>query len=124
MTLIAGLHKEPGGSVQTDDRDVDAPLALWLRRGVRRRHGLTIVHFSAQRRRFWWDKKYLRDVQGVFKAGVEGVFRRLGDVLSVSETTQDKWMSVSPWLQGPWQVPAQDPPAAVRPATGRPRCGQ
>jgi len=42
--------------------------------------GLTLVHLSAQRKRSWWDKGYLWGVWGVFKAGVEGVFRRLGDV--------------------------------------------
>jgi len=45
--------------------------------------GLTLVHLSAQGKRFWLDKGFLRGVQGVFKAGVEGVFGRLGDELSV-----------------------------------------
>jgi len=45
--------------------------------------GRTLVHLSAQCKRFWWDKEYLGGVYGLFEAGVEGVFRRLGDVLSV-----------------------------------------
>ena len=45
--------------------------------------GLTLVHFSAQLKRFLWDKGCLGGVQGEFMAGVEGVLRRLGDVLSV-----------------------------------------
>jgi len=45
--------------------------------------GLTLVHLSARRKRIGWDKGYLQGVCGVFKAGMEGVFRRLGDVLSV-----------------------------------------
>jgi hypothetical protein len=47
------------------------------------RQGLTLVHLSTQRKRFWWDNGYLRGVQGVFKAWAEGVFGRLGDMLSV-----------------------------------------
>jgi len=47
------------------------------------RQGLNLVHLSAQRRRFWWDKGYLGGVEGVFKAGVEGEFMRSGNVLSV-----------------------------------------
>jgi hypothetical protein len=45
--------------------------------------GHTLVHLTAQRKRYWWDEGYLGSVQGVFKAVVEGVFRRSGDVLSV-----------------------------------------
>jgi len=40
------------------------------------RQGVTLVHLSAQRKRFRWDKGYLEGVLGVLKAGVEGVFRR------------------------------------------------
>jgi len=47
------------------------------------RQELTLVHFSAQRKHFMWGKGCLGGVHGVFMAGVEGVFRRLGDVLSV-----------------------------------------
>ena len=75
-----------------------APRALLLRRQLEARavqhvhtpvahhpaqQGLTLVHLSAQRKRFWRDKGYLGGVQGVLKAGMEAVFRRLGDVLSV-----------------------------------------
>jgi len=45
--------------------------------------GRTLVHLTAQRKRFWWDKGYVGGVQEVPKAGEEGVFRRLRDVLSV-----------------------------------------
>jgi len=41
------------------------------------------LHLSTQCKRFLWDKGYLGGVKGVFTAGLEGVFRRLGDVLSV-----------------------------------------
>jgi len=44
------------------------------------RQGLTLAHLSAQLERFWWDKGYLGGVKGVFKAGLEGVFMRLGGV--------------------------------------------
>ena len=30
------------------------------------RQGLTLVHLSAQRKRFWWDKGYLGGVWGLF----------------------------------------------------------
>ena len=60
--------------------------------------GRTLVHLSAQRKRFWWDKGYLGGVEGLFEAGVEGVFRRLGDVLSVRNGSDraEMWTSVSP----------------------------
>ena len=45
--------------------------------------GLTLVHFSAQRKRFLWDKGCFGGVEGLFMAGLEGVRRRSGDVLSV-----------------------------------------
>jgi len=45
--------------------------------------GLTLVHYSASRKRFEWDKRRLGGVWGVRMAGVEGLFRRLGDVLGV-----------------------------------------
>jgi len=32
---------------------------------------------------FKWDEGCLEAIQGVLMAGIEGVFRRLGDVLSV-----------------------------------------
>ena len=35
--------------------------------------GLTLVHFSAEPEPFLWDKGYLGGVEGVIKAGVEGV---------------------------------------------------
>ena len=47
------------------------------------RQGLTLVHLSAQPKHFWWDKGYLEGASALFQAGAEGVFRRLGDVLSV-----------------------------------------
>jgi hypothetical protein len=46
--------------------------------------GLTLVHFSAQRKRFLWDKGRVGGVQKVGVEGVVGVFRRLGDVLSAT----------------------------------------
>ena len=45
--------------------------------------GLTLVHLSAQRQRFWWAKGYFGVVRGVSNAGLEGVLRHFGDVLSV-----------------------------------------
>jgi len=49
-----------------------------MRLAVASGQGLTLVHLSAQRKRFLWDKGYSGGVQEVFKTGVEGVFRRLG----------------------------------------------
>jgi len=47
------------------------------------RQGLTLVHFSAQRKRCLWDKGCFREGSGgIFWGGVEGLFRRLGDVLN------------------------------------------
>jgi len=62
------------------------------------RQGLTLVHLSAQRKHFLWDEGYLGGGWGVFMAGMEGVFRRLGDVLSVRTGLgrAEKWTSVSP----------------------------
>jgi hypothetical protein len=41
--------------------------------------GPTLVHLSVQRKRFWWYKGDLvGTVQGMLKAGKEGVLRRLG----------------------------------------------
>ena len=57
-----------------------------MRRGVHLAaavQGLTLVHLSAQHKRFSWDKGYSGGGKGVFQAGVEGVSGRLGDVLSV-----------------------------------------
>ena len=45
--------------------------------------GFTLVHFTAQLKRFLWDKGCWGGVQEEFIAGVEGVFRRLEDVLSI-----------------------------------------
>jgi hypothetical protein len=45
--------------------------------------GLTLVHLSAQRKRFLRDRGCLGGVQGVFMAGLEVVLRRLGDVFSI-----------------------------------------
>ena len=61
--------------------------------------GLTLVHMSAQSNRFWWDKVYRGVVQEMFKGELEGMFRRLGDVLSVrnGSGSAEKWTSVSPW---------------------------
>jgi len=50
-------------------------------------HGLTLVHFSAQRKRFLWDRGFIQGLSRGCLAGVrvyEGVFR----VLFVSETAQ------------------------------------
>jgi hypothetical protein len=62
------------------------------------RQRLTPVHFSAQRKRFLWDKGCLWGVYGVFLAWEEGVFGRLGDVLGVRNASggAEKWTSVSP----------------------------
>jgi hypothetical protein len=51
--------------------------------GLVRGQGLTLVHLSAQRKRCWWVKGYLGGVKGELKAGVQGVLRRLGDVLTI-----------------------------------------
>jgi len=45
--------------------------------------GRTLVHYSAQLKRFLWDKGYLGGGKEVCMAGVEGVFRYLGDVLRI-----------------------------------------
>jgi hypothetical protein len=37
-------------------------------------HGFTLVHLSAHRKRFLWDKGYLGGVQGVSLAGRSGCF--------------------------------------------------
>ena len=60
-----------------------SPSAASAARSSHLNQGLTLVHLSARRQRFWWDKGYSGGVQGVVEAGVEGVFTRLGDVLRV-----------------------------------------
>ena len=63
--------------------------------------GLTPFHFTAQRKRFRWYKGYLGGVWGVLKAGVERVFRRLGDVLNLrnGSGSAETWTSVNPCLR-------------------------
>jgi len=62
------------------------------------RQGLTLVHLSAQCKRFLWVRGCLGGVLGVFMAQVEGVFGRLGDVLSVRNglSSAEVRTSVSP----------------------------
>ena len=47
------------------------------------KQGITLLHMSALRKRVWWDKGDAGAGMGVIQAGLEGVFRRLVDVLSV-----------------------------------------
>jgi len=42
--------------------------------------GLTLVHFPSQLERFLWDNGCLGGAEEVFMTGVEGVFKRSGDV--------------------------------------------
>jgi len=56
---------------------------MTLRKCTSGGQGRTLVHLSAQRKRFCWDKGYLGGVYGLFKAGMQGVFSLLGDVSSV-----------------------------------------
>jgi len=49
--------------------------------------GLTLVRLSAQSKRFLWDKGCLGVAEGVFVVGMEGVFRRLGGVSSVRNSS-------------------------------------
>ena len=50
-----GLNLEPR-------RRVEGGAGVWREGGDAQLQGLTLVHLSAQRKRFWWDKVYLGGV--------------------------------------------------------------